>query len=1596
MKHLIKKLSAFLVMLMCVSAGAQAEIVHHTACAPTSTQRGFKKECWENTATGRIYLDAACSNELKDQALAQNVVYAALPKSPIIQMVDFTQSEYTTDWDVSLSWAAVTTFNNAYADWSTTPRYAEFKATGENVANARIVWNKNQGSIYQGKFTIKISVNGVEKFSIVQQSDLEGVFVQALPGVSKNDVVKFEVAQNTKASYSSANPTFKACLEYTFEECNHQYPTGSAICSKCGNIKEHEHNYVNNICTMCGLADNIIHHAKCEASSTHRGFNQECWEDIQTRKIYSDAACTKELERMKVITYPYFSNSNITEMSSEFQSLRNQTDWDITFNWAARTTYTKLLSSGERYVKFTVADDNAAYARLLWNKNYGDPSHGKYKVSVYVNGTKVYELDQQDQTIEGVRDVYFKKLKKGDIVRFSVVQTSIKDLFSSGDVFFTACLDYIIGEEIGPEVEYDIVDPDEIEDEADNLSLASPEGAVGTYKGKKAIIVNLGGTVGKVAIATKNVGAEKSTDYGSMYSYADANNISVTGLSDGWHVPSKEEMEALKARLTWNSEKRGAEINFDSKSLFLPAAGYNSNAEAGVKAVYWTSTGNDIQSRGWRLDMASSYAQVLEGNGATLCPVRPFCALPTPVHHAACSPTLTSLGFTKECWEDPTTGKYYSDASCTQELVDEALAKTVVYAKPPKSPIYRTNGFSSSSSTEVDWNVNINYAGVYTYTNLYGHEDNTPKSIEFKVPNEYPTNARIVWNRNQGNYWNGSFDVNIYVGDEQVFHRAQITSELFEGVFVFPLPNLKADDIVKFEVKQTWRASDESACPTFKASLEYTVSPDPESITYETVCEPTAYKCGYTQNCYRSEKTRKLYRDPTLFEELNSAQIETYAKLEKNPIISVDRFIRSETQVIDGVTFNWAAKTTYETPKIFDQNERSVCFQVLEDKTMNPRLKWSKTISDYNYGIYQVDIYVNDMAHPLTTVPLYLAGLYSYPLPELNKGDIVKFRVSQTFTGTSDSQHPVFTACFEYNLDPRTPITISAKDNMKYVGDADPELTWHVTDGQLAPGDQLSGISIIREAGEAVGTYSINMTEQKGANPNYRISFEPATFTIFNRGKLMTVTMKDNGRMGYYLAKDIKSISWTTNAGTPSMAIKKNDETVTYIAQDEMDNVSWNDVAEGADPSSLRFAFTKPSAPEGLSEVSPEGAIGTLNGREAIVVDLGGKIGKVAIATKNIGAADPYQRGQTFTFEDLNDPAKTGLYDGWRVPSKEELQALLNKLTVNTTGKKETAAISYEDATLLFTTTGYSYNFGTSGSTNNSSLSTDGIYLWSKTPKYYLQITSSTKTINNANPDRIYYLCVRPFCALPRWKNQVLPTETEHSLGSSSFRFTNDGLGITFTVNGQSVTYPLNMLEKMTFFNGTPSVALHANEDPVNTGNYYTTFYSGLEAYSIPEGVKAYTGKMEGDVVRLTEIEGAVLPQGEPVMLYSDATSDITMTATEDNGGKSSGNIFSGVDIETEQDGATYYMLSYGQDKLGFYPMNSTMMLAPNKAFIELSSSTQAKALRFIFPEDVATGISPLPTSPHGEEMIYNISGQRLSRLQHGINIVGGKKILVK
>lgn len=91
-----------------------------------------------------------------------------------------------------------------------------------------------------------------------------------------------------------------------------------------------------------------------------------------------------------------------------------------------------------------------------------------------------------------------------------------------------------------------------------------------------------------------------------------------------------------------------------------------------------------------------------------------------------------------------------------------------------------------------------------------------------------------------------------------------------------------------------------------------------------------------------------------------------------------------------------------------------------------------------------------------------------------------------------------YTIAFENGLliiTPR-PITVSAHSFSKVVGEADPSLTYTITEGDLVGSDTLSG-ALTRPSGESAGAYPIRQGTLR--NANYAITFEGGILTITAR-----------------------------------------------------------------------------------------------------------------------------------------------------------------------------------------------------------------------------------------------------------------------------------------------------------------------------------------------------------------------------------------------------------------------------------------------------------------------------------------------------------------
>ena len=235
-----------------------------------------------------------------------------------------------------------------------------------------------------------------------------------------------------------------------------------------------------------------------------------------------------------------------------------------------------------------------------------------------------------------------------------------------------------------------------------------------------------------------------------------------------------------------------------------------------------------------------------------------------------------------------------------------------------------------------------------------------------------------------------------------------------------------------------------------------------------------------------------------------------------------------------------------------------------------------------------------------------------------------------------------------------------------------------------------------------------------------------------------------------------------------------------------------------------------------------------------------------------------------------------------------------------------------------------------------------------------------------------------------------VPIEAEHYLNTTKLNFT-DGGDIILTVNGKSVAYDKGMIDKFTLSNGTPTAQISANEDPENTGTYYSTFYSSLESYAVPEGFTAYRGEISSDGTKLTltSVGDDVMTRGEGYILKGTASSgNMNVTA---NAGSSSDNVLQGTDVAIASLGANDYALSHGSNGVGFY-LWSGKNIGANKAYLELPASS-VKAFTFEFEE--ATGIHNSQFIIHNSENdeMYNLNGVRVDENYKGIVIKNGKKV---
>lgn len=184
--------------------------------------------------------------------------------------------------------------------------------------------------------------------------------------------------------------------------------------------------------------------------------------------------------------------------------------------------------------------------------------------------------------------------------------------------------------------------------------------------------------------------------------------------------------------------------------------------------------------------------------------------------------------------------------------------------------------------------------------------------------------------------------------------------------------------------------------------------------------------------------------------------------------------------------------------------------------------------------------------------------------------------------------------------------------------------------------------------------------------------------------------------------------------------------------------------------------------------------------------------------------------------------------------------------------------------------------------------------------------------------------------------------------------------------------------------------------------NDYTTLCLPFNV-KLPENstVKAYyASDAAGEVLKLKEITGGIIPANQGVILQNTDATDaaINLTITTDEATTLTDNRLVGVTAKREgYDVKSNYVLADGNKGIGFYKANFTAIPA-NKAYLPSGNITNAQGVMMAFSfGDEVTGIDNVNAAAPAAKKYYDLQGRRVLYPAKGIFVTeDGQKVLFK
>ena len=168
----------------------------------------------------------------------------------------------------------------------------------------------------------------------------------------------------------------------------------------------------------------------------------------------------------------------------------------------------------------------------------------------------------------------------------------------------------------------------------------------------------------------------------------------------------------------------------------------------------------------------------------------------------------------------------------------------------------------------------------------------------------------------------------------------------------------------------------------------------------------------------------------------------------------------------------------------------------------------------------------------------------------------------------------------------------------------------------------------------------------------------------------------------------------------------------------------------------------------------------------------------------------------------------------------------------------------------------------------------------------------------------------------------------------------------------------------------------------------YSTLYDETSGYELNGDVNAYVAVKNPQFTNLILTKVENVPASTAVILkgtyYNKKEADLAALNIT--------NELKGTASDTQADGTMYVLAKPEGEEVGFYLAENGTTIPAGKAYYQ-ASTPSVKA--YFFAGEGTTAITNVNGNKNGNnDAIYNIAGQRVSKLQKGINIVNGRKVL--